>query len=140
MNQENEVQREVLKMPIPLRIVRILMITHAVLIGINGLLSLSVPIILVAALLSWLMFAMASAIKACKKWPRYIMVAISAISLFVCIFPIIGGGMHAGYVQLAIVSIVFAVVYWIPTAILFLPSSNDWFATKKQAAVLETVA
>ena len=33
MNQENEEQREVLKMPISLRIVRILMIINAVLIG-----------------------------------------------------------------------------------------------------------
>ena len=134
VNQENEVQREVLKMPMALRVVRILMIIYAVIILVDLIAIWRCgPVTLVAlALWSWLLLSMAKAIKACKNWPRYVMAGISAISLFVCIFPIIGGGMRIGYVQLAIVSVVFAVFCWIPTAILFLPSSNDWFATKKQ--------
>lgn len=140
MNQENEVQREVLKMPMALRVVRILMIIYAViiLVGLIGTWPRGPvgPYFLVVlaklALLSWFLLSMAKAIKARKNWPRYVMAGISAISLFACIFPIIGGGMRIGYVQLAIVSVVFAVFHWILTAILFLPSSNDWFATKKQ--------
>ena len=134
MNQENEVQREVLKMPMALRVVRILMIIYAViiLVGLIGTWPLGPVALAMQALWSWFLLSMAKAIKARKNWPRYVMAGISAISLFVCIFPIIGGGMHCGYVQLAIVSVVFAVFCWIPTAILFLPSSNDWFATKKQ--------
>jgi len=140
VNQENEVQREVLKMPMALRVVRILMIIYAVIILVDliGIWRCG-PVTLVAlALWSWCLLSMAKAIKARKNWPRYVMAGISAISLFVCIctspciFPIIGGGMCLGYVQLAFVSVVFAVLFWIPTAILFLPSSNDWFATKKQ--------
>lgn len=133
VNQENEVQREVLKMPMALRVVRILMIIYAVIILVDLIAIWRCgPVILVAlALWSWLLLSMAKAIKARKNWPRYVMAGISAISLFVCIFPIIGGG-NVGYVQLAILSVVFAVFCWIPTAILFLPSSNDWFATKKQ--------
>ncbi len=137
VNQENEVQREVLKMPMALRVVRILMIIYAVIILVNliGIWRRG-PVTLVAlALWSWLLLSMVKAIKARKNWPRYVMAGISAISLFVCIFPIIGGGMclaNVGYGQLAFVLVVFAVFCWIPTAILFLPSSNDWFATKKQ--------
>lgn len=137
VNQENEVQREVLKMPMALRVVRILMIIYAVIILVDLIAIWRCgPVTLVAmALWSWLLLSMAKAIKARKNWPRYVMAGISAISLFVCIFPIIGGGMclaNVGYGQLAFVSVVFAVFCWIPTAILFLPSSNDWFATKKQ--------
>lgn len=134
MNQESEVQREVLKMPMALRVARILMIIYAVIILV-GLINIwrRGPVPLVAlALWSWFLLSMAKAIKVRKNWPRYVMAGISAILLFTCIFPIIGGGMCIGYVQLAIGSVVFAVFCWIPTAILFLPSSNDWFATKKQ--------
>lgn len=140
-------QREVRKMPMALRVVRILMIIYAVIDIIYAVLILVAligtcprgsvdPYTLVAlampAMSSWFLLSMAKAIKARKNWPRYVMAGISAISLFVCIFPIIGGGMRPGYFQLAIVSVVLAVFCWIPTAILFLPSSNDWFATKKQ--------
>ena len=140
MNQENEVQREVLKMPMALRVVRILMIIYAVIILVDliGIWRCG-PVTLVAlALKSWLLLSMAKAIKARKNWPRYVMAGISAISLLVCIFPIIGiigGGMclaNVSWALVLVVLVVFAVFYWIPTAILFLPSSNDWFATKKQ--------
>lgn len=134
MKDGKEEKTETLKMPMALRILRILMIIFEVLIVINGFLSFRSPLgILVATLPFWLIYAMARAIKARKNWPRYVMAAISAISLFACIFPIIGGGMHAGYVQLAIVAAIAAVFCWIPTVILFLPSSNDWFAAKKQS-------
>lgn len=134
MTEENilkDAQQENLKMPMALRVVRILMIINAVLICMNGLLSLCVPIILVSALLSWLIFAMAKAIKSRRNWPRYVMAGISAISLFICMFPILSGGMRTGYVQLSIVAVIAAVFWWIPTATLFLPSNNVWFVAKK---------
>ena len=141
MNQENEVQREVLKMPMALRVVRILMIIYAVIILVD-LIGIwpRVPLVALAmlALWSWFLLSMAKAIKARKNGPRYVMAGISAISLFgcicmfPCIFSIIDGGIPPGYVEWAFVSVVLAVFCWIPTAILFLPSSNDWFATKKQ--------
>jgi hypothetical protein len=141
VNKENEVQREVLKMPMVLRVVRILMIIYAaiILVGLIGIWRCG-PVTLVAlALWSWFLLSMAKAIKARKNWPRCVMAGISAISLFgcICMFPCIfsiidGGGMPPGYVHWAFVSVVFAVFCWVPTAILFLPSSNDWFATKKQ--------